>query len=425
MAETNLIKKADLRRVREVDFAFSFGESLKKLVEALGVTRKIPKQAGTVLKAYKAKGTLQNGVIGEGEIIPLSKYETVPINFGEITIKKWRKGTSVEAITERGYDQAVTMTTDRMLKDVQQGIRQNFFDFLASGTGAASGETFKATLAQIWGQLQIKFEDDDVQAVYFMNPLDVADYLATANITLQTAFGMSYVENFLGLGTVFFNKSVPKGKIYGTVADNIILYYLPVNGADTGEVFDFTSDELGLIGIHEKPDYDTMTALNIVISGTLLFAERLDGIVVGTIGTPIASTKATAEDESKSVFEVPVSSLQSGVSVAPDALGVDTFSGTLKYYDDATSPIGSVWGAGNFLVAKFSDIPASATSVMVGLEPSYGTGLQELINDPDKNALLKIADKNAQVLKVVTSNATTSTTKTYKLTGLVCETDEA
>ncbi len=55
MAEENLIKSEDLVRVREIEFTFMFSESIKKLVEALGVTRKIPKQAGTVLKAYKAR----------------------------------------------------------------------------------------------------------------------------------------------------------------------------------------------------------------------------------------------------------------------------------------------------------------------------------------------------------------------------------
>ena len=53
-AETNLIKKEDLVRAREIEFVTLFGESIKKLVEALGVTRKIPKQAGYTLKAYKA-----------------------------------------------------------------------------------------------------------------------------------------------------------------------------------------------------------------------------------------------------------------------------------------------------------------------------------------------------------------------------------
>ena len=89
MAETNLIKKEDLARAREIDFAYRFGESIKKLMEALGVTRKIPKQAGTVLKAYKATGTLQDGAVAEGETIPLSKYVTEPVALAEIVLKKW------------------------------------------------------------------------------------------------------------------------------------------------------------------------------------------------------------------------------------------------------------------------------------------------------------------------------------------------
>jgi hypothetical protein len=282
-AEANLIKSADLAKVREVEFTYTFGESIKKLMEALGVTRKVAKQAGTVLKAYKATGTLQSGEVAEGDVIPLSKYVTEPVAIEEITLKKWRKATSAEAIIEKGYSQAVTMTTDAMLKDVQKAVRKDFFDFLATGTGVASGATFQATLAQAWGQLQVLFEDDDIKAVYFMNPQDVADYLATANITLQSAFGMTYVKDFLGLGTVIFNSSVPKGKIYATAADNIVLYYIAVNGADLGEAFNFTSDATGLIGIHEAPDYTNMTASDTVVSGLVLFAERLDGIVVGTI----------------------------------------------------------------------------------------------------------------------------------------------
>ena len=283
MADANLIKNADLARVREQEFVYLFNGSLKKLLEALSVTRKIPKQAGYALKAYKAVGTLENGNVGEGEIIPLSKYETEPVDFGAITLKKWRKATSAEAIVEKGYDQAVTMTTDKMLGDVQRQVRSDFFNFMASGTGEASGATFQAALAQSWGQLQVKFEDDTVSTVHFMNPLDVADYLATANITMQTAFGMNYVENFLGLGRVFFNSQVPKGKVYSTAMENLIVYYIPVNGAELGEAFSFTADETGYIGIHEFPDYTNMTASDTVVSGIKLMAERIDGIVVATI----------------------------------------------------------------------------------------------------------------------------------------------
>lgn len=283
MAESNLITKADLARAREVEFVSMFGENVRKLMEALGITRKIAKQAGTVLKSYKATGTLQNGAVAEGDTIPLSKYKTEPVTYGEITLNKWRKATSAEAIIERGYDQAVEMTTDRMLKDVTKKIRADFFAFVATGTGAATGANLQGVLAQTWGQLQVLFEDDAPDTVYFVNPLDIADYLAEASITTQTAFGMNYVEDFLGLGTVFMNSSVPQGKVYGTAKENLVLYYIPVNGADLNEAFSFTADETGYIGIHEEPDYTNMTASDTVVNGMTLFAERIDGVVVGTI----------------------------------------------------------------------------------------------------------------------------------------------
>ena len=282
-AETNTIMSADLAYAREVEFAFKFNGGIRKLLEVIGTTRIIPKVAGTVLKAYKATGTLQDGNVAEGELIPLSKYVTEPVTLAEIVLKKWRKQTTAEAIIEKGRDQAVLQTNDAMLKDVQKGIRADFFSFLATGTGVATGATFQSTLAQAWGQLQVLFEDDDIDAVYFMNPLDVADYLATANISLQTAFGMTYVKDFLGLGTVIFNSGVPKGKIYATAAENVVLYYIPTNSGDMGETFDFVTDETGFIGINETPDHDHMTVKNTVASGVVLFAERLDGVVVGTI----------------------------------------------------------------------------------------------------------------------------------------------
>lgn len=286
MAEQNLIKKADLARAREIEFVYRFNDSIKKLMEALGVTRKIPKVAGTNLKAYKARGVLQDGsAVGEGDTIPLSKYETYPITFAEITLNKWRKATSAEAIIEKGFDQAVGMTTEQMLKDVQMGIKRDFFKFLKNGTDETSGLTFQAALAAIWGRLQVDYEDTEFSAVYFMNPLDAADYLGNASITLQTAFGMTYISDFIGLGTIIFNSMVPKGTIYGTAKENLVLYYIPVNGADLENAFDFTSDQTGYIGIHEQSDYTNMTSQDTVVSGIVLFAERIDGLVIADIGT--------------------------------------------------------------------------------------------------------------------------------------------
>lgn len=287
-AETNLIKKADLARVREVDFVTRFNGSIKKLTEALGVTRKIPKQAGTALKVHKVTGTLvNNGVVDEGDTIPLSKYSTTEVPVGEITLKKWRKATSAEAIIDRGYDQAVSETTDKMLKDVQKTVRSDFFTFLADvdSDSTATGAGLQAALANAWGKLQTLFEDDDAEPVYFLNPMDVADYLGTAQITTQTAFGMTYIEDFLGLGTVILNSNVTAKSFYATAKENIVLYYIPVNGADLNEAFAFTADETGYIGIHDEPDYTNMTASDTVVDGIKLFADYADGIVKGTITT--------------------------------------------------------------------------------------------------------------------------------------------
>lgn len=281
--DAKTVKAADLAKVRDVDFTERFSKGIDTLMAMLGVTRKQEKRAGEVLKVYKATGTLESGVVAEGEVIPLSKYQTTYEAVGEAVLNKWRKVTTAEAISSKGYGQAVNDTNDKMLKDIQKGVRTSFVNFLATGTGRAAGTGLQATLAQAWGKLQVLFEDTSVQSVYFMNPLDVADYLGGAQISTQTAFGMSYIENFLGLGTVILASDVPKGKLYATAAENIVLYYIPVTSADMAQAFDLTSDATGLIGIHTGPTYDKLSAETVAASGVGLFAEKLDGIVVGTI----------------------------------------------------------------------------------------------------------------------------------------------
>lgn len=278
-----LIKTTDLAKVRMVDFITQFNGSIKKLTEALGVTRKIAVSEGTTLKVLKTTGTLEDGTVAEGELIPLSKYQTTYQDIGEITLNKWRKATTAEAILKRGYDQAVGETTDKMLKDIQKGIRSKFFTFVATGTGEAEGDNLQATLAQVWGQLQVLWEDDAVETVYFLNPLDVADYLASATVTVQNAFGMQYIEDFMGLGTVFLNSSVTKGKVYATAKDNIVMYYVNVSSSELATAFKLETDETGYIGIKEYPAEDNATIADLVMSGITFFPEKIDGIVIGTI----------------------------------------------------------------------------------------------------------------------------------------------
>lgn len=282
-AETNTIMQTDLARVRVADFNLQFTGNLQKLTEALGVTRKIAVQEGATLKMLKVTGTLQSGTVAEGELIPLSKYTTEEVAVGEVKLNKWRKGTTAEAILKGGYDQAVGATTDKMVKDIQKTIRGNLFTFMKTGTGTATGTTLQAALANGWGKLAVLFEDDAVETVFFLNPMDVADYLGTAQVDMQTLFGMNYIKNFLGLGDVFLNSNVEKGKYYATAKENIVLYYVNVGAGDIRSAFGLTTDETGYIGINEYADKDTARVIDLVMSGVTFFPERKDGIVVGTI----------------------------------------------------------------------------------------------------------------------------------------------
>lgn len=286
-AETNLIGKSQMSKVREVDFVAQFTHnSLAKLIEVLGVTRKIPMMEGTTMYMYTTSGTLQSGAVPEGEIIPLSRYQRNKTPVGEITLNKWRKATSAEAIMKSGYDEAVRATDAAILRDVQKKVRTDFFSLIngtITGAESVTGEGLQAALAAAWAQLQVLFEDDTASAVYFVNPLDIGDYLGSANISVQTAFGMNYIENFLGLGTVIMASQVTQGTFLATAKENLILYYLTMNGDIAGKL-GLTVDDLGYIGIKtDIPTENRAQLETLVMSGIQFFVEYAGGVVKGTI----------------------------------------------------------------------------------------------------------------------------------------------
>lgn len=119
-----------------------------------------------------------------------------------------------------------------------------------------------------------------------------------------------------------------------------------------------------------------------------------------------------------------VSDMQSDVEIVGGAISTEgttySITGTIKYLTEGA--LVNAHGEGNFIALKFTNIDPSATSVMVGLDPSYGTGLVEIINDPDKDGGFKITDKDTQVFKVVQSDGTRTNTQIYDLSNLVLET---
>ena len=121
-----------------------------------------------------------------------------------------------------------------------------------------------------------------------------------------------------------------------------------------------------------------------------------------------------AEDGDVTLFGTKVSDMQEDVVV-----GDDEIVGTLKYLD--SGDLVTTWGAGNFMALNFVNNDFSKySSVKVGMDPSQSSGLVEIINDPDKNGVFKVTNKDTLVFKIVYTDAETGeiNTQTFDLSGL-------
>ena len=350
-AESNLITQSQMAKVREVDFVRQFvGNILRKLEEALGVTRKIPMEEGTTMYYYTSTGTLQDGNVPEGEIIPLSQMARNKTAVGEITLKKWRKAASAESIKKSGYNEAVNETDKHLVNLVQKGIRSDFFTHLNAIDGAVVAEsTFQAVLAGCWGKLQVLFEDEQIESVYFVNPLTIADYLKTATVTVQNAFGMKYIEDFLGLGTVIMSTGIPKDHVVATAKNNLIEYYITMNG-DIARAFNLTADETGFIGIKSGYANNERAQIeSLVMSGIQFMVEYAAGVVHGQIdSTPTLQSVTVTSDKTGA------SSGQSHISTSVYSLG----TGEKFVYKCAASTAPAVT-YGQKLTTGWTDLPAN------------------------------------------------------------------
>lgn len=276
----------DNYKAKSIDFAYRFGEDFSKFLEALGITRQFPVQEGFTIKMYGAPTvTLASGVVAEGELIPLSYVTPEVAQEKEITLKKYRKSTSGEAIQRYGEDNAIDRTDEAMVKELQRDIRSDLFTLIQDGTAQANlnAGTLQGALATAWGSVQTVFEDDTVTTVAFVNPMDIAEANATKNLTLENRFGLNYYTDATGT-VVFSSTQVERGSIYATAPDNIVVAYIPAATSDLGRSFDLTADRFGYIGMKHFVSNETLTQQTLMVSGLLLFPERLDGVVKVEIG---------------------------------------------------------------------------------------------------------------------------------------------
>ena len=348
-AKENLTKSANIARTaRAIDFVSRFSNEWTKLKNVLGISREVEKVPGQVLKVINASVTLQSGAVGEGEEIPYSLSEVTETPVTEATIEKYAKAVSIEAINAHGYDVAVEKTDNEFLAKLQKVVTAKFFTFLKTGTLTAIDTTFQAALAMAKGRVLDMFgamdkECTDVCA--FVNVLDFYNYVGNADITVQTAFGLQYVKDFMGYSTIFLvdSNAIPRGKVVATPVDNVVCYYINPAVSDFAKAgLEFTVDgETPLIGFHTEGDYRTLVSENTAIMGMYLFAEYLNGIAVETIeasgsltALTVTSAAGTATGDSRiTVTEALVAGghfyLKAQASTAPTAPAyLDEFDAT-------------------------------------------------------------------------------------------------
>lgn len=278
---------------REEDFVTRFNDNWDALRTILGIMRPIRKAPGTKLVSYKAEvdGDLQGGAtVAEGDEIPFTKMKVSPVTYGDIEVAKYAKSVTIESVAKYGAEVAVEKTDDAFLVALQNKVLGDFYTFLATGSLALTPKTWQLALAQAKGKVLAKFmgmDKDVTEVVGFANIMDFYDYLGDKEITTQTMFGLTYVQNFLGYNTLFLlpDKYVAAGKVIATPVENIDLYYVDPSDSDFAKLgLNYTvKGGTNLIGVHVEGDYSRATGDMYAIMGMKLWAEYLDGIAVATV----------------------------------------------------------------------------------------------------------------------------------------------
>ena len=363
-AKANLIMTNDIQvTAREIDFVTRFERNWEHLREIHGIMRPIKKTPGAVLKSKYAEGTLQNGNVGEGEEIPYSKFVVKEKPYAEMTIEKYAKAVSIEAIKEHGYENAVQMTDDEFLFQLQTNVTERFYNYLKTGTLSFTEATFQMALAMAKGRVENKFKQmhrNVTGVVGFVNILDVYEYIGAAEISIQNQFGFQYVKDFLGFNTIFLlsENEISRGTVIATPVENIVLYYVDPNESDfarAGLVYT-VSGETNLIGFHTQGNYHTAVSESFAIMGLTLFAEYIDAVAIGTInatqtlgtltvnstaGSKSGDTKVTVTPEKVSagnVYKYKVASSETSVDYGQNVKNWSAWDGE----SDITAATGQV-----------------------------------------------------------------------------------
>ena len=276
---------------REIDFVSRFTNNWEALRQILGIMRPIRKQPGTRLISYTASIALEDGDVDPGNVIPYSKATVTQAMAADLTLEKYAKAVPIEDVAKYGAVVAVQKTDEAFLNELQGNVLDSFYTFLADDTNAITSteESFQMGVAMAIGQVKDKFKQmrkNATDIVVFVNTLDAYRYLGAAELTVQTAFGIDYVQNFMGARTLILSSEIDENTIIAVPSENIVLYYVDPADSEFGQLgLNYTvQGETNLIGFHANGNYSTAVGESFALMGMTLWAEYADGIAIVTVG---------------------------------------------------------------------------------------------------------------------------------------------
>lgn len=274
---------------REMDFVTRFGSSWQALAEVLGIMNPVKKEAGTKLVSYTASVDLEDGDVPEGAVIPYSKATVVEVAHADLELSKYAKAVTVEDVNKYGAKIAVQKTDDAFLNELQTKVMDDFYGFIEANDSTLDGTeaTWQMAVAMAIGKVRDKFKKmrkNVSNIVVFVNTLDAYKYLGSADISIQSLFGIDYVQNFMGAQTMILSSEIEENEVIAIPADNIVLYYIDPSSAfaDLGLVYT-TDGDTNLIGFHAEGNYNTAVGASFALMGMKLWAEYVDGIAKITV----------------------------------------------------------------------------------------------------------------------------------------------
>lgn len=269
-----------LSLITDYDFVGKFERDIDKLRGILGAADWRRLQPGQVIRSHAIAGTFQNAQTTPGAAVTPSTYADTGTN-QPLTFNRWATMTPVEDIAAYGRDEAILRKDDALLKDVQKAIVSGMMTSISTGaTGTASGTGFQAACANAWAALGTACDNERCTPLFFANYVTAGAYLGSAVISVQQAFGLTYVSNFLGIGTLILDVNVPNGKVWATAQENVI-----IATADLESVADFgmymSGD--GIIAVAHKEAMDNGSIATHVWCGIKAFPMYVDRFIVSTV----------------------------------------------------------------------------------------------------------------------------------------------